>query len=65
MHIIKHILKPSVMVQVCNPSTREAKAGGLQVQGQPGLYSETLSQKLNNNNKIKQNIYSFHFNEMN
>jgi hypothetical protein len=25
------------------PSTREAESGGLQVQGQPGLHSETLS----------------------
>jgi hypothetical protein len=28
----------------CNPSTQEAEAGELQVQDQPGLHSETLSQ---------------------
>jgi hypothetical protein len=33
-----------MMVQVCNPSTGEAEAGGSQVQVQSGLYSETLSQ---------------------
>jgi hypothetical protein len=37
-------------VQAYNSSTWEAEAGGLQVQGQPGLYNETLSQ---NNNKQK------------
>jgi hypothetical protein len=34
-----------MVVFTCNPSTQEAKAGELQVQGQPGLYKETLSQK--------------------
>jgi hypothetical protein len=29
----------------CNPSTKEAKVGGLRIQGQPGLHSKTLSQK--------------------
>jgi hypothetical protein len=33
----------------CNPSFWKAETGGSQVQGQPGLHSETLSQ--NNNNK--------------
>jgi hypothetical protein len=28
----------------CNPSTQDDRVGGLPVQGQPGLYSETLSQ---------------------
>lgn len=32
----------------------KTEAGGLQVQGQPGLQSKTLSQKQNNNNKNKQ-----------
>jgi hypothetical protein len=31
---------------VCIPSTWEAKAGRLQVPGQSGLQSETLSQKI-------------------
>jgi hypothetical protein len=30
------------MVHACNPSTREAEAGGSQVQGQPRLHSKTL-----------------------
>jgi hypothetical protein len=28
----------------CNPSTEEAKAGGLQIKGQPGLYSQKKSE---------------------
>jgi hypothetical protein len=28
-----------------NPGTREAEAGGPQIQGQPGLHRETLSKK--------------------
>jgi hypothetical protein len=35
------------MVHACNPSTQEVEAGGLRVQGQPELHSETLSQKQN------------------
>jgi hypothetical protein len=35
-----------MVVYTYNPSTQEAKAGGLSVQGQSGLYGETLSQKL-------------------
>jgi hypothetical protein len=31
-----------------NPSTREAKAGKSQIPGQPGLHSETLSERLDN-----------------
>lgn len=32
------------MAHICNPSTPEAEAGGPpEVQGQPGLHSETLS----------------------
>jgi hypothetical protein len=34
-----------VVVHAFNPSTQEAEAGGLQVQGQPGLHSETLPHK--------------------
>jgi hypothetical protein len=34
-----------VVVHTYNPSTREAEAGGSQVQDQHGLHSETLSQK--------------------
>jgi hypothetical protein len=32
-------------VHTYNPSTQEAEAGGLQIQGPPLLQSETLSQK--------------------
>jgi hypothetical protein len=34
-----------VKVHTSNSSTREAKEGGSQVQGQPGLYGDTLYQK--------------------
>jgi hypothetical protein len=34
-----------MVVHACNFSTQEAEAGGLQVQGQPGLYGKTLSQE--------------------
>jgi hypothetical protein len=30
------------VLHACNPSTQEAKARGSQVEGQPGLHSETL-----------------------
>jgi hypothetical protein len=30
------------LVHTFNPSTQEAEVGGLQVQGEPGLYSESL-----------------------
>jgi hypothetical protein len=32
-----------MVAHTCNPSTGEAKVGGLQVQGQTGLYSEALA----------------------
>jgi hypothetical protein len=41
-----------MVVRACNPSTREAEAGELRVQGQPGLYSETLSQNTNKQTKV-------------
>jgi hypothetical protein len=47
---VKKSLLSDMEVQAYNSSTWEAEAGGLQVQGQPGLYNETLSQ---NNNKQK------------
>jgi hypothetical protein len=34
-----------VEVHTSNPSTQEVEAGRWQVGGQPGLHSETLSQK--------------------
>jgi hypothetical protein len=40
------ILQLGVVVHTCNPSTREAEAGRVRVQGQPGLHIETLSQNL-------------------
>jgi hypothetical protein len=36
------------VVHTSNPSTLEAEAGGSQVQDQPGLHSQTLSQKVFN-----------------
>jgi hypothetical protein len=33
-----------MVAHTSNPSTGEAEAGGLRVQGQPGLHIETLSQ---------------------
>jgi hypothetical protein len=40
----KYHWKPGVVVHPCSPSTWEAEEqGGLQVQGQPGLHSETLN----------------------
>jgi hypothetical protein len=33
-----------MVVRACNSSTQEAEAGTSGVQGQPGLYRETLSQ---------------------
>jgi hypothetical protein len=37
-----------MVLHICNPSTQKDEAGESQVQGQPGLQSEILSQ---NNNK--------------
>jgi hypothetical protein len=37
--------EPGMVVHSCNPSIAEYKVGGFGVQGQPGLHSETLSQK--------------------
>jgi hypothetical protein len=34
-----------VVAHTCNPSMQESEAGELQIQGQPGLHCETLSQK--------------------
>jgi hypothetical protein len=34
-----------VAIYACNTSTHKAEAEGLQVQGQPGLHSETLKKK--------------------
>lgn len=33
-------MKPDIVLHTYNPSTKEAKAGGLQFQGQHGVYSE-------------------------
>lgn len=37
-----------MMVAACHPNTQETEVVGLQVQGQPGLHGETLSQKRGN-----------------
>jgi hypothetical protein len=34
-----------MVMNLCNPSTREVETEGLQVKGQLGLHSKTLSQK--------------------
>jgi hypothetical protein len=39
-----------VVVHICNPSTQEAEAGGLNIQSPPGLRSKTLSLKKKNKN---------------
>jgi hypothetical protein len=41
-------MESDVVGHICNPSTWETKAEGLQVQGQPGLHHETLYQQQNN-----------------
>jgi hypothetical protein len=41
------------MVHASSPSTWETEAGGLRVQGQPGLHSDTLSQGKTYNQKEK------------
>jgi hypothetical protein len=40
-------LEPGIVVHTYNSRTLEAEAGGLQLQGQAGLYSETLHKKMN------------------
>jgi hypothetical protein len=56
----KKLEKLSVVVHSYNPSSWEAKAVGSQVQGQPGLHSETLHQnkqkKLKKNNQLRQKV---------
>jgi DNA invertase Pin-like site-specific DNA recombinase len=37
-----------MVVHIYNPSTSKAKAEGSWIQGQPGLYSKTLTQKKKN-----------------
>jgi hypothetical protein len=44
-----------VVVNTCKPSTWEVEAGGWSIQGQSGLYGETLSPKNQTRpNKMKQ-----------
>jgi hypothetical protein len=45
--------EPGLLVYTCNSSTWEAETGGLQIQGQPGLHSESLSQKKKKERKEK------------
>jgi hypothetical protein len=40
-----------MVVHICNPSIREAEAGGLRAQ--PGLHSETLPQQKENKKRKK------------
>jgi hypothetical protein len=40
-----HKIHLNMMMHPCNPSTWEAKTGGSQVQGQPGLHRENLTKK--------------------
>jgi hypothetical protein len=37
--------QPGTVSHPCNPSTQEAEAQGLRVQGQPGLHSKTMSKE--------------------
>ena len=41
--LLKHLKDLGMVVHACNPST---ETEGLRVQGQPGLHSKTLSQKV-------------------
>ena len=48
---LKNSSGPSEVVPTCNPSALEAKARGLQIQGQLGPFKKsTLSKKNKNNN---------------
>jgi hypothetical protein len=41
---ITNYWRPGLVAHTCTPSTLEAETGGLQVWGQPGLHSNSLSQ---------------------
>lgn len=45
-------LKLGMLILACNPGTWELEKGGLQVQGQPGLRSRTLSPKTKPNKEL-------------
>jgi hypothetical protein len=47
-----------VVVHICNPSTQEAEAGGLQIQEQPGLPSEAFSPKKRRKDKKLQSEFN-------
>jgi hypothetical protein len=49
--LIENLNELDVLVHAYNPSNGEAEPGGLRVLGRSGLYSKTLSQNNNNNNK--------------
>jgi hypothetical protein len=53
-----------MVTQACNLSNQEAEAGGSQVGGQPGLHSETLSQKKNQKTKNYTHTHKQHTHEM-
>jgi hypothetical protein len=55
IYLIFFYCKPDIVVQAYNLSTWEAEKGGAQVQSQPGLHTETLSQK------TKQNKITFYY----
>jgi hypothetical protein len=46
--ISKNLIELPEIGSLYSPSTWEGEAGGQRVQGQPGLHSETLSQKKKN-----------------
>jgi hypothetical protein len=48
---------PHLVAHACHPSTREAKAGGSQIQGHPGLPFLKKKKKIPNNNKIILKVY--------
>jgi hypothetical protein len=52
------VSKPDVMAHSCNPSTQEAEARGSQVGDQPGLHSETLSQKKKKRKNTRERKYT-------
>jgi hypothetical protein len=50
LEVLEKSMLPCSQAWWCTPSSQEAEAGGLRIQGHPGLHSKTLPQK----NKTKQ-----------
>jgi hypothetical protein len=59
---LKEGKKQGMVAHNCNPHTQEAEAGGSRVWGQPGLPTETLSQKTKRKKKRK-DLFWFSFSD--